>query len=135
MKALSLKQPYAELIRNGSKIIETRKWKTNYRGDLLICSSLSKHDGGVKYKDFVQSMKLLDYYAKNNIEINYGYAICVVKLVDVKPMKKEDEKSACCSLYDGAYSWFLEDLRQIEQFPVKGQLSLFDVYDKLIIFK
>lgn len=39
MKALSLHEPYASLIACGSKTEEYRSWKTNYRGDLLICAS------------------------------------------------------------------------------------------------
>ncbi|MBI2066116.1 ASCH domain-containing protein [Candidatus Woesebacteria bacterium] len=38
-KAISLKQPWANLVASGKKTIETRKWTTNYRGDLVICSS------------------------------------------------------------------------------------------------
>ena len=39
MKALSVKEPWASLIRSGKKTIETRTWNTNYRGKLLICTS------------------------------------------------------------------------------------------------
>jgi len=47
MKAISLKQPWANFIRDGRKTIETRAWKTEYRGDLLICSS--KNDDALEY--------------------------------------------------------------------------------------
>lgn len=40
MTAISLKQPWAQLILDGVKTIETRKWRTNYRGDLLKSISL-----------------------------------------------------------------------------------------------
>lgn len=39
MKALSLRQPWAWLVVTGYKTIETRTWKTNYRGLLLIHAS------------------------------------------------------------------------------------------------
>ena len=32
MKALSIRQPWAELILQGRKTIELRTWKTSYRG-------------------------------------------------------------------------------------------------------
>jgi len=38
-KALSLKQPMANWVMSGKKTIETRKWVTAYRGDIVICSS------------------------------------------------------------------------------------------------
>ena len=36
MKALTLWQPWATLVAIGAKKIETRSWKTNYRGPLAI---------------------------------------------------------------------------------------------------
>ena len=39
MKALSLKQPFAELIVSGKKNIELRKWNTKFRGEFLIHAS------------------------------------------------------------------------------------------------
>ncbi len=103
-KAISLKQPWANLIAEGKKTIETRKWNTYYRGDLVICSS-----------------KKPDIYPA-------GCAICVVELYDTKPMLKKDEKEACCKVYPKAHSWFLRNIRRINPpFPVKGQLSIFDL--------
>ncbi len=103
-KAISLKQPWANLVASGKKTIETRKWKTNYRGDLVICSS-----------------------KKPNIH-PAGCALCIVELYDVKPMTKKDEKKACIKVYPRAYSWFLRNIRQIKPVvPVKGQLGVFDL--------
>lgn len=39
MKVISLRQPWALLVVLGHKKIETRSWKTTYRGDLLIHAS------------------------------------------------------------------------------------------------
>jgi hypothetical protein len=36
VKALTLTQPYATLVAIGAKRIETRSWRTNYRGSLAI---------------------------------------------------------------------------------------------------
>lgn len=33
MKVLSLKEPFATLIKEQKKLIETRSWKTSYRGN------------------------------------------------------------------------------------------------------
>ena len=32
MRVISIKEPYASLIKDKKKFIETRSWKTNYRG-------------------------------------------------------------------------------------------------------
>lgn len=117
MIAISVKQPWALFIAEGPKLIETRKWQTSYRGDLLIVAS--------RTPDW-RSMEAL----VRPIPIILGGAVCVANLVDCRPMTKADEEAAMCSVYPGAFSWVLEDIRKIEPFAVKGKLRLFDVpYD------
>lgn len=103
MKALSIKQPWATMIAQGDKTIETRKWGTEYRGDLLIVSAKSPR-----------------------IE-PAGYALAIVSLVGCRLMTERDEIEACCRWMPGTFAWLLEHVRKIEQFPVRGQLGLFDV--------
>lgn len=103
MKALSVRQPWANLIASGDKTIETRKWATDHRGALLIVSSKTP-----------------------KIE-PAGYALAIANLVDCRPMTERDEPDACCSIYPGAYAWVLEDVRRIEPFAVRGQLGIFEV--------
>jgi len=103
-KAISLKQPYANLVCSGKKTIETRKWTTKYRGDLVICSSASP-----------------------KIE-PYGHALCIVELYDIKKMTKEHEKKACVKVYPRANAWFLRNLRKFDKpIPVKGSLGIFEI--------
>lgn len=40
MKVLSIKEPFATLIKDGVKRYETRSWKTNYRGEIYIHASI-----------------------------------------------------------------------------------------------
>lgn len=103
MKALSVKQPWANLIASGEKTIETRVWATDYRGDILIVSS-----------------------KQPRIE-PAGCAVAVVELTDCRPMTLSDEAAAQCPIYDDAVAWVLRNVRAIEPFPVRGQLGLFEV--------
>lgn len=103
MKALSVRQPWANMIASGKKTIETRKWPTEYRGDLLIVSS------------------------KTPPIPPAGYALAVVRLADCRPMTRADEEAACCPGYPNAYAWVLEDVRAIQPFPVRGRLGIYDV--------
>jgi hypothetical protein len=103
MKALSIKQPWANMIASGRKTIETRKWKTDHRGPLLIVSA--------KLPDITPA----------------GCALAVATLVDCRPMSVLDEPEAQCRKYDGAYAWVLEDIRPIKPFPVQGEMKLFEV--------
>ncbi len=103
MKALSVKQPWANLIAAGDKTIETRTWATEYRGDLLIVSS--------KTPKFEPA----------------GYALAIVRLTECRLMTARDQLEACCEIYPNAYAWILKDIRKIQPFPVKGKLGIFDV--------
>ena len=103
MKAISIREPWAGMIRDGQKNIETRTWSTKYRGNLLLCASSKP---------------------KSDIA---GKAFAVANLVDVRAMKEADAAKACCSVYDKAHSWILENITPIKPFNVKGQLGLFEV--------
>ncbi len=100
MKALSIRQPWANMIASGKKTIETRTWRTNYRGPLLIVSSRTPR-----------------------IE-PAGYALAVAELIDCRPMTREDEEKACYQIYPRAQAWVLTNIRRIDPFPVNGKLGL-----------
>lgn len=112
-KALSLKQPWANMIASGEKTIETRKWPTDYRGPLLIVSSKSPNIPPA------------------------GYALALATLIDCRPMTRSDEVAARCAVYPGAYAWILEEIRRVKPFPVKGQLGIYEVQieDGTVIFE
>lgn len=103
MKALSIKEPWASMILSGKKTIETRTWKTKYRGSILLCAS------------------------KNPESKISGMAFATAELISCLPMNEYDEEKSCCEVYPGAYSWFLENVKKIKPFPVKGQLRIFEV--------
>ena len=113
MKALCLKQPYASWVADGSKIIETRTWKTSYRGKFLVVASRSI--------DLLQELEL----PIENFPL--GRALCIAKLAHCRPMTEQDEREACCERYEGAWAWILSAVWKIKSFPVKGQLRFFEV--------
>ena len=85
MKVLSIKEPFATLIKDGVKIYETRSWKTNYRGEIYIhaSKSLSKSE----------NVETANKYLKS--EINPGYILCRCELVDCIPMTDEFIEYIC----------------------------------------
>lgn len=109
MKALSLTQPYANWIWDGSKSIETRTWKTSHRGPILICVTKQK---------VVIGGELIE---------PRGVAICIVDIVNCRPMFKDDEEKARFAWRKGLWAWCIENVKQIKPFPVKGQLRIFNV--------
>ena len=111
MKALSVHPYYAHQIVTGVKSVECRTWKTDYRGDIVICSTAKK------FHDCVSS-----------------HALGVVELVDVVPFTTKHLKAACMEkrdMPDNAYAWILSYNRLIVPVPVKGKLSLWEYDGKI----
>lgn len=132
MKVLSLTEPCATLIKEKKKLIETRSWKTNYRGELYIHASLTKIPK--EWKENKELMSLVD-----NIPLNYGYIICKCKLVDciymtqeyVQNMKRNNYQEYICGIYEeGRYAWILEDIEPLaKRIETKGHLGVWN-YEK-----
>lgn len=129
--ALSWKQPFGTAMLYGK--IETRVWNTNYRGLVLICTSkaaYSQHSviGISGNRQFIRMCEAMIRDTKT-LDLN-GYAIAIGRLVDCRPMTKEDEDK-CFVAYrepwvDGnekqrqLYCHVYEDVKAIEPFPWKG---------------
>ena len=129
MKVLSLKEPYATLIMNGIKKIETRSWKTNYRGELYIHASMTKLS-----KDILNMDELMNLVDVDNL--NYGKIICSCELVDCIPMTdefiedvyKNNRTEFICGEYaKGRYAWILENIKVLPKgIDVKGKLGIWN---------
>ena len=76
MKAITVIQPFAELIARGDKRIENRVWATSYRGPLAIHAGKSQSYNGDKVFD------LAGRYGLERMAMSFGAIIAVAKLVD-----------------------------------------------------
>jgi hypothetical protein len=106
-RALSVRQPWAELIARGTKPREFRSWATAYRGPLLIVASK-----GVDADDCRE-------HEIDPKKCARGVAVCLVDLVCI-----EGER--------GDYEWVLQCPRRVEPVPIAGRLSLYAVPSALI---
>jgi len=122
MKALSVRQPWADLIEAGLKTIEVRTWSTSHRGPLLICASAYKcrdeEEGGY---------------------LPHGVMLAVVDLVEIRPLTRRDFKAAFMpenyELDGRDRAWVLASPRPVKMEPVKGRLQLFDVPDEMVAYE
>jgi hypothetical protein len=110
MKAISIWQPWATWIAEGRKHIETRTWRTHYRGPLLVCAA-----------------KRWDWNFAGRSSYRFGVAVAVVDLIDCRPMTPADADSALCDYQPGLYAWVLANIREITPFPVRGKQAIFEV--------
>lgn len=126
MKVVSIKEPWASLIKEKVKYIETRSWKTKYRGKIYIHASLSK----VPKKDerINNLISLL-----NNKDFKYGHIIAEATLVDciymdeefLNNIKKNNQEYICGEYSLGRYAWVLKDIKELKNpIPAKGQLGI-----------
>lgn len=117
MKALSLKQPFAELILQGRKTIELRKWNTNFRGEFLIHASKRPDEKAMKEFNFN--------------ELPTGAIVGKAELIDVKHYKNHEElmKDKNLHLADGDwgnYGFVLGNVQRVKQIPCKGNLGFWE---------
>lgn len=150
MKTISILQPWASLIIQGHKKIETRSWDTKYRGELLIHASKKKirlQDGMFDLIDHMQRIGFWDGY----LDLPYGAIIGKVNLVDTvqfesfyqdesitKDMKLDSgylpggggyvlshQERAFGDYSPGRYGWLLSDPVMFETpVPCNGQLGI-----------
>ena len=128
MKVLTIKEPFATLIKNKIKCIETRTWKTNYRGEIYIHSGVAKLS-----KDIKQRKELCKLF--NEDELQYGYILCKCILKDCILMTKEFIEQEKNNNYNnfiaghyeiGRYAWILNDVETIKPIKAKGQLGIWN---------
>jgi ASCH domain len=108
IRALSVRQPWADLIVRGIKDVENRSWRTNHRGPLLICAS--------------KKFDLQDLQDFGLEDPPLGAIIGVVNLVDCTLERRSAWHDA------ENYGWYLEHPQIFaEPIPFKGAVGLLNV--------
>lgn len=123
MKTLSIKEPYASLIKNKVKHYETRSYDTKYRGEIFIHASLGKKEA-------------CDELWKMVGKVLPGYIICKANLVDsicmddefINEVKKNHWEYKSGYYKPGRYAWKLENVEVIKPIKAKGNLGLWNYY-------
>lgn len=123
MKALSIRQPWAELIVRGDKKIEIRSWNTNFRGYFLIHTSK-------KFEE--EAVRNFGLYAK---QLETGAIVGYANLADVVVYNGSEEFVKSNSLHLSlkerekypVYGFVLNDVHRIKPIKYNGQLGFFNV--------
>lgn len=121
IRALTIRQPFPELILRGRKPYEIRSWRTNYRGPLLIHSA-------AKIK-----MDCAEETGLNAGTLTTSAFVGIAVLSDVRPYTRADSKllnrrRAIGEWTPGLFSWVLKKPIRFAR-PIKGngKLGLFRV--------
>ena len=140
MKALSLWQPWASAITAGYKTVETRHWKTHYRGPILIHAAKTKtglKDYEFMLHDFLTNERFngIEFFRGMDIvrALPLGTIVAVAKLVDVATIlpdltKRLSVQEKAWGNYDNLrYAWILEDVEPLAPIPYRGRQGLFEI--------
>ena len=125
MKVLSIKEPFATLIKDKEKKIETRSWKTNYRGEIYIHAA--------KIRSKASNVSIASTYLKS--KENPEHIICKCLLKDciymdedfISEVKKNKEEYNSGHYEVGRFAWQLEVIEVLKE-PIyaKGQLGIWN---------
>jgi hypothetical protein len=123
--AISIQQPWAELIVSGVKQLEIREWSTSYRGDLWLHTGKKRNEA------------LEKYFSVNDL-FRGGY-IGIVELSLIIPMDKHRWESMRAKhlvpspFLPGTFGWVLSKPRRFKK-PIAGlgKLKLFFPEEELM---
>ena len=103
IRAISIRQPYAELILSGKRHVEYRGYKTNIRERVYLYASLTEDRNDI-----------YDLIDEDKIPLPKGYIIGTVEILECKPLPY----STHC------YEWCLGNARRFDKYlkPVNHPL-------------
>ena len=121
-KALSFRQPWAQLVIMGEKSLDLRTWRTYYRGPLAVYASRTVEKEACVLHGFDPK------------KMTTGAVIGIVELVDIQMLDegayqaKIDQHLSGRRYREGLYGWKLANPWELERpQPVRGRLNLFEV--------
>ncbi|MBS3175503.1 ASCH domain-containing protein [Candidatus Woesearchaeota archaeon] len=123
MKALSMKQPVPELILNKKKTIETRTWKSDFRGEFLIHAS----------NNFMDSM--IEKFKLEKERLVTGAIVGKAEITGLKVYNTLEEFNKDLDKHLLAepkklptYGYILENIEKLQNpIKIKGKLNFFEV--------
>jgi hypothetical protein len=94
MKALTLHQPYASAVALGLKTVETRGWRTDYRGPLAIHAAARRPDvpmiGGWEVSQYATGCYTMKDADGVEHDLFVGGIVATCRLADVVPIVARD---------------------------------------------
>jgi len=122
MKAITICQPWAEMIARGVKRIENRTWPTAYRGPLAIHAGKSL--AWLKRENAAEWIDRYGVALPQAGEMAFGAFIAVAELVGCVPVDELPAELEDHPFAEGPWCWILANVRRIEPIICPGQLAL-----------
>ncbi len=126
MKAITIWQPYAHAIRLGKKHYETRSWRTNYRGFIVVHAA--KRCISTKEKSLIKKYRIPES------SLIYGAPVAICKIEDCIKITPEfikaqpEEEINFGDWKPGRFAWKLKLVRLLDNFrTIRGQQGLWNL--------
>jgi ASCH domain-containing protein len=103
MRALSVRQPWAELILLGDKTIECRSRPTRVQGRVWIYASQARSGAAHRGKARIADAEALPR----------GVIVGSVELVGCRPLRSTDSAAACAAIDFDGYAWLLANPQRL----------------------
>lgn len=133
MRAVTIRQPYLADIMDGIKTLEVRKRALNHRGPLALHSAATPEPP--YRKDPADPSRTLPCKENGDEVLLLGQVLCVVDMVDCRPMRKGDREAAGVEEdfpTRGQYVWEFTNVRPVKPLPKRGNCAVWTVPDEEI---
>ena len=129
MKVITVWEPWASLIKEGVKRVETRSWATKYRGGLYIHAGkkILTRQNVIEYREMLELLADTDF--------RYGRIVAKCRLTDCRIMDealigevRKNHSEYISGFYSvGRYAWMLADIEPLTSpIPARGRLGLWE---------
>lgn len=120
--AVTVCQPYAELIARGDKPIENRTWPTRHRGPLAIHAGKSRE-------------WLSDGDETSHPGMAFGAVVALAELYDCVQLSGLPPELVGHAHANGPWCWLLRNVRRVTPTPYRGAQGLWRISDEALVSK
>ena len=138
MRGLTIQQPYATLLALGEKELETRSWRTNYRGPVALHSS-------AEFPPWCRKLLYIEPYRSALIRdrkialMPLGSILAIAEIVDCHPITEDfchtlSRAEYAFGVYNyGRFAFRIAGVRALRRpIPHKGALGFWHVPEPLL---
>lgn len=132
VKTLTLTEPWCSLVAHGTKRMETRSWRTDYRGPLAMhaAKALPKNLNELCQQPAFREALHRDHWREQAWQFPTGHILAVVLLDEVLPAEQVRPSAREQTFGDfsrGRYAWLFSAVyRLVTPVPARGVLGLWD---------
>jgi activating signal cointegrator 1 len=134
VKALSVLQPWAQLIVTGAKKLETRSWQTGYRGIILI-------HAGRRFPESTRDLCTIEpFYSTLHLRPGdlargaiVGYAT-IEAIHNVEEVELSERERTFGDFRPGRYAWHMSDPHVLANpITIGGKLGIFEINNDVLM--